>query len=210
MFIPIEEKLKKIIPDLNQREEFDHYVKILPKMIANGHAAHQTIPGYDKCKPEIEAFKWFDDITIPVHGYCDLKGGVIIEDKCKFPRRGRLKKDNTRSFSTTKLPEVPDPNHLLQIDFYFSVFELPVYLCYINEETFTVFHADNCDELKSENIKKRIPKIIQRCKVRQNLLKISDQANIIKNFIQPDFTNFKWKNDLDENYLKNAIKFFED
>ena len=31
MFIPIEEKLKKIIPDLNQREEFDHYVKILPK-----------------------------------------------------------------------------------------------------------------------------------------------------------------------------------
>jgi len=210
MFIPIEEKLKKIIPDLNQREEFDHYVKILPKMIANGHAAHQTIPGYDKCKPEIEAFKWFDDITIPVHGYCDLKGGVIIEDKCKFPRRGRLKKDNTRSFSTTKLPEVPDPNHLLQIDFYFSVFELPVYLCYINEETFTVFHADNCDELKSENIKKRIPKIIQRCKVRQNLLKISDQANVIKNFIQPDFTNFKWKNDLDENYLKNAIKFFED
>jgi len=210
MFVPIEEKLKKIIPDLNQREEFDHYVKILPKMIANGHAAHQTIPGYDKCKPEIEAFKWFDDITIPVHGYCDLKGGVIIEDKCKFPRRGRLKKDNTRSFSTTKLPEVPDPNHLLQIDFYFSVFELPVYLCYINEETFTVFHADNCDELKSENIKKRIPKIIQRCKVRQNLLKISDQANVIKNFIQPDFTNFKWKNDLDENYLKNAIKFFED
>ena len=210
MFIPIEEKLKKIIPDLNQREEFDHYVKILPKMIANGHAAHQTIPGYDKCKPEIEAFKWFDDITIPVHGYCDLKGGVIIEDKCKFPRRGRLKKDNTRSFSTTKLPEVPDPNHLLQIDFYFSVFELPIYLCYINEETFTVFHADNCDELKSENIKKRIPKIIQRCKVRQNLLKISDQANVIKNFIQPDFTNFKWKNDLDENYLKNAIKFFED
>ena len=210
MFIPIEEKLKKIIPDLNQREEFDHYVKILPKMIVNGHAAHQTIPGFDKCKPEIEAFKWFDDITIPVHGYCDLKGGVIIEDKCKFPRRGRLKKDNTRSFSTTKLPEVPDPNHLLQIDFYFSVFELPIYLCYINEETFTVFHADNCDELKPENIKKRIPKIIQRCKVRQNLLKISDQANVIKNFIQPDFTNFKWKNDLDENYLKNAIKFFED
>ena len=89
MFVPVEHKLKKINPELDQRLEFDHYVKILPKMIANGHAAHQTIPGYDKCKPEIEAFKWFDGITIPVHGYCDLKGGIIIEDKCKFPRKGK-------------------------------------------------------------------------------------------------------------------------
>ena len=52
--------------------------------------------------------------------------------------------------------------------------------------------------------------IEQNNSIPQNLLKISDQANVIKNFIQPDFTNFKWKNDLDENYLKNAIKFFED
>jgi hypothetical protein len=43
-------------------------------MIANCHKAHQTIPGYDKCKPEVEAFKWFDGINIPVHGYIDLKG----------------------------------------------------------------------------------------------------------------------------------------
>ncbi len=62
-------------------------------MIANGHAAHQTIPGFDTCKPEIEAFRWFDGINIPVHGYIDLKGDkVIIEDKCKFPRKGKIKK----------------------------------------------------------------------------------------------------------------------
>ena len=45
-------------------------------MIANGHKAHQTISGYDKCKPEIEAFRWFDGINIPIHGYCDLKGDI--------------------------------------------------------------------------------------------------------------------------------------
>ena len=78
MFIPVEEKLKKIIPDLNYRDEFEHYKSILPKMIANGHKAHQTISGYDKCKPEIEAFRWFDGINIPIHGYCDLKGDKWI------------------------------------------------------------------------------------------------------------------------------------
>ena len=97
MFVSIQEKLKKIIPNTDQHDEFEYYKQILPKMIANGHAAHQTIPGYKDCKPEIEAFRWFDNINIPVHGYCDLKGKVIIEDKCKFPKRGRVKKDGTRS-----------------------------------------------------------------------------------------------------------------
>ena len=54
--------------------------------------AHMSIPGYDKCKPEIETYKVFEGINIPVHGYADLKGEMIIEDKCKFPRRGRVKK----------------------------------------------------------------------------------------------------------------------
>ena len=211
MFVPIEEKLKKINPTADEFDEFEHYKSILPKMIANGHAAHQTIPGYETCKPEIEAFRWFDGINIPVHGYIDLKGDkVIIEDKCKFPRKGKIKKDGTRSWFTSKLPEdKPEPFNLLQVDFYWSVFKVPVYLCYINEETFKVFHAGNCDELKPENIEKRIPKIIQRCKVRQNLMQLSNDAKVIKNYIQPQFDHYFWRNDLDENYLQDAIKFYE-
>ena len=54
MFVPIEEKLKKIIPDPEYHDEFEHYKQILTSMIANGHAAHKTIPGYKTTKPEIE------------------------------------------------------------------------------------------------------------------------------------------------------------
>ena len=210
MFVPVSEKLKKIIPDPEHQEEFDYYCSIIEKIIANGHAAHQTIPGYDTCKPEIEAFRWFDGINIPVHGYIDLKGDkLIIEDKCKFPKRGRVKKDGTRSWLTNKLPEErPDSFHLLQVDFYYSVFKVPVYLCYINEESYKVFHAGNCEELKPENIEKRIPKIIQRCKVRQNLLQLGTDPKVIKDYIQPQFDHYFWRND-DENYLKDAIKFWE-
>ena len=62
-------------------------------------------------------------INIPVHGYIDLKGDkVIIEDKCKFPRKGKIKKNGTRSWFTSKLPEdKPEPFNLLQVDFYWSV-----------------------------------------------------------------------------------------
>jgi hypothetical protein len=101
MFVPVEEKLKKFVPELKDEDEFNHYKSIIRDMIANGHAAHQSIPGYETCKPEIEAFRWFDGINIPVHGYCDLKGDkLIIEDKCKFPRKGIVKKDGTRSWLT--------------------------------------------------------------------------------------------------------------
>jgi len=89
-----------------------------------------------------------------------------------------------------------------------SVFQVPVYLCYVNEVEFKVFHAGNCDELKPENIKKRIPTIIQRAKVRQNIMKISNDPNVLKDYIQPDFTHMFWNNDADENYLKNAKKFW--
>ena len=210
MFVPIEEKLKKIVPAAEYHDEFEYYKQILPSMIANGHAAHKTIPGYETTKPEIEAFRWFDGINIPVHGYCDHKGEIIIEDKCKFPRRGRVKKDGTRSWLTSKLPEnEPEPYNLLQVDFYYSVFKVPVYLCYINEETYKVFSADNCESLKPENIERRIPRIIQRCKIRQNLMSISNDAKVIKDYIQPQFDHYFWRNDLDENYLKDAIKFYE-
>ena len=177
-------------------------------MIVNGDAAHKTIPGYDKCKPEIETYKVFDGITIPVHGYADFKGKIIIEDKCKFPRRGRVKKDGTRSWSTTKLPETIEPYHLMQTDFYHYATELPIYICYINEESFKVFSAENCELLTPKSIESRKKDFIQRCKVRQNLMKISNDVNVLKDYIQPDFENYFWRNDLDPTYLDNAKKFW--
>ena len=97
----------------------------------------------------------------------------------------------------------------MQVDFYWSVFKVPVYLCYINEESYKVFHAGNCEELKPENIKKRIPKIIQRCKIRQNLMKLSTDPNVVKDYIQPQFDHYFWRNEMEEDYLTDAIKFYE-
>lgn len=209
MFVPVKEKLNKLIPDPIELEAYNYFCTIIEKMIINGHEAHKTIPGYENCKPEIEAYKVFEGIQIPVHGYADLKGKMVIEDKCKFPKRGRVKKDGTRSWLTQKLPDEPMADHIMQTDFYYYATGLPIYICYINEETFKVFHADNCDLLKEENMKARLPNLIQRCKVRQNLLSISNDPNVIKNFIQPDFTNFRWKDELDQDYLKNAINFWK-
>ena len=208
MFTPIREKLNTLIPDAKEIYAFNHFSTIVERMIVNGDAAHKTIPGYDKCKPEIETYKVFEGITIPVHGYADFKGKIIIEDKCKFPRRGRVKKDGTRSWSTTKLPETIEPYHLMQTDFYHYATELPIYICYINEESFKVFSAENCELLTPKSIESRKKDFIQRCKVRQNLMKISNDVNVLKDYIQPDFENYFWRNDLDPTYLDNAKKFW--
>ena len=208
MFTPIREKLNTLIPDAKEIDAFNHFSTIVERMIVNGDAAHKTIPCYDKCKPEIETYKVFDGITIPVHGYADFKGKIIIEDKCKFPRRGRVKKDGTRSWSTTKLPETIEPYHLMQTDFYHYATELPIYICYINEESFKVFSAENCELLTPKSIESRKKDFIQRCKVRQNLMKISNDVNVLKDYIQPDFENYFWRNDLDPTYLDNAKKFW--
>ena len=208
MFTPIREKLNTLIPNAKEIDAFNHFSTIVERMIVNGDAAHKTIPGYDKCKPEIETYKVFEGITIPVHGYADFKGKIIIEDKCKFPRRGRVKKDGTRSWSTTKLPETIEPYHLMQTDFYHYATELPIYICYINEESFKVFSAENCELLTPKSIESRKKDFIQRCKVRQNLMKISNDVNVLKDYIQPDFENYFWRNDLDPTYLENAKKFW--
>ena len=216
MFTPIREKLNSLIPDTKEIDAFNHYSTIIERMIVNGDAAHRSIPGFEKCKPEIETYKVFDGITIPVHGYADLKAdkadnfkGMIIEDKCKFPRRGRVKKDGTRSWTTAKLPQdVPESYHLMQTDFYYYATELPIYICYINEEGYRVFSAENCELLTPKSIESRRKDFIQRCKVRQNLLRISNDANVLKDYIQPDFDNFFWRNDLDPSYLENAKKFW--
>jgi len=209
MFTPVNNKLNTLIPDPKEIDAFNHFSTIVEKMIANGHAAHQSIPGYDECKPEIECFKIFEGITIPVHGYADLKGKMIIEDKCKFPRRGRPKKDGTRSWLTTKLPETLPETNQTQVDFYYYATGLPIYVCYINEDTFKVFHKDNCETLQPESMMSRLESFKQKCKVRQNLLKISDNPKVIKDYIQPDFSHFFWKNDLDPDYLEDAKKFWQ-
>ncbi len=207
-FVPVRDKLNKLIPDPIELEAYNHFCTIIEKMIYNGHEAHKTIPDYENCKPEVEAYKVFEGIEIPIHGYADLKGKIIIEDKCKFPKRGRVKKDGTRSWLTQKLPDEPIPEHLMQTDFYHYATGLPIYICYINEETFKVFHADNCELLTQEAMESRKPNLIQRAKVRQNLLSISNDVNILKNYVQPDFTNFRWKDELDPDYLVNAMKFW--
>jgi len=209
-FIPVRDKLKKFVSfDRNQSEKFDYISTIVKDFIRNGHAAHMTIPGYDKTKPEIEAFMTLKGINIPIHGYLDHKGAVIIEDKCMFPRRGRLKKDGTRSWNTARLPDEPPINHLIQVAIYHLSTNLPVYMCYINEKEFKVFHAENCEKLKPENLKKLEKIIYHKALVRQNLLKISHDVNVLKNYLQPDFDNFMWKNESDNSLLEDAKKLWE-
>jgi hypothetical protein len=62
--------------------------------------------------------------------------------------------------------------------------------------------------LQPEKIMSRLESFKQKCLVRQNLLKISNDPKVIKDYIQPDFSHYFWKNDLDPTYLEKAKKFW--
>ena len=98
-FVPVNEKLKRLIPDPVELDVYNHFCTIIERMIINGHEAHKTIPDFDKCKPEIEAYKVFDGIEIPVHGYADLKGKMVIEDIAKhMPADGSVTITNNTKY----------------------------------------------------------------------------------------------------------------
>jgi len=82
-------------------------------------------------------------------------------------------------------------------------------MCYINEKEYKVFHAENCEKLKPENLKKLEKIIYHKALVRQNLLKISHDVNVLKNYVQPDFDNYMWKNESDNSLLEEAKKLWE-
>ena len=74
-FTPVKEKIDKIVVfDQTQREKLDYLKTVVEAFIRNGHAAHLTIPGFAKTKPEIEAYMTLKGINIPIHGYLDHKG----------------------------------------------------------------------------------------------------------------------------------------
>ena len=108
MFVPVQDKLNELIPDPIEIDSYNYFCEIAERMIVNGHEAHKTIPGYQDCKPEIETYKVFDGIEIPVHGYADFKGKVIekgSDSKNKVPEA--TFKDGLRDVHG-KLIENPD------------------------------------------------------------------------------------------------------
>jgi len=157
--ILVKDKINKLIFfNKDQEEKKQYYSKVCKAMIQNLWNGLCEIPNFKESKyeEEIEAYHGLKDIGIPTHGYIDLYGEYVIETKTLWPRRGKVKLDGTRSWSS-KSPPAPEKisiDHLSQVALYHAAKNKPVYLVYASDKTWKTYHKGNCPALEPENLKK--------------------------------------------------------
>jgi len=211
-----------ILWDKDQAKK-DHYLNTIPSTIDNAFQAigklgkagpvtcenHVTIPG--------NVFSLFLDII----GRSDFEfgslvksfptgisspipqpaGSFLLELKTSWSRPGKIKKDGTLSFVSSKCPALPSQSHLIQVSFYAAAYnyEVPIKLLYVSEQDFAIFDETNCPWLTAEGLKKNFKYILNVAKRRERLFtRYQDLSvdEIKKNLIEdvdPQFDHpFQW------------------
>lgn len=215
-------KTYKPVNDKDQAKK-DHYLNTIPSTIDNAFQAigklgkagpvtcenHVTIPG--------NVFSLFLDII----GRSDFEfgslvksfptgisspipqpaGSFLLELKTSWSRPGKIKKDGTLSFVSSKCPALPSQSHLIQVSFYAAAYnyEVPIKLLYVSEQDFVIFDETNCPWLTAEGLKKNFKYILNVAKRRERLFtRYQDLSvdEIKKNLIEdvdPQFDHpFQW------------------
>lgn len=213
LYRTVKEKINKLVFfNKDQEEKKQYYAKICKPMIQNLWNGLCEIPNFKETsyEEEIEAYHGLEGIGIPTHGFIDLYGEYIIETKTLWPRRGKVKLDGNRSWSS-KSPPTPDKisiDHLSQVALYHAAKNKPVYLVYASDKTWKTYHKDNCPALEPENLKKVLKQLTHKAKVMENLLSISTDPKELVKYIIPQFDHYKWQNESDNTQLEEAKKFW--
>lgn len=141
---------------------------------------------------------------------------AIYEFKTQWDRLGKVKKDGGRSFVVIKPPAAPKIDHVMQCASYSAYynFKVPVYLIYICSQGYKIFSADNCEELKTENLKKFFNNLVNVFIRRERMFEMYQDKNkdeLITNvasMMDPYFDHpYAWNNFTPE-MLQQAKKIF--
>jgi hypothetical protein len=143
---------------------------------------------------------------------------VILELKTAWQKPGKVKKDGSRSFSSARLPSLPNINHLSQLAFYVkaksSAYNVSPLLCYLTADGFKIFTKDNCTDLEPENLNNYYERFVNSCLRKERLLArhidLDEPDMILKEIIKdvdPEFSHpFYWS--IGNKYLSKAKKIW--
>lgn len=170
-------------------------VSTIPSCVYN---TVKSLSSFCPSENEVKIEHFLKDIAIPVIGYVDLvtvhkNKNMFCEIKTKAHKKTRILKSGEQGFSKPVIPKKPDTNHLIQTAIYFDCLQLEPTLCYVSAEDVEVFTSENCDELKPESMKYYLEEARQRALIRQNLISISSDVNVLTSITDPDWNhNYQW------------------
>jgi hypothetical protein len=187
----------KFLGDEKELAMFNVNAEAMPKVIKNYIQAlndldvkkHKTI------NSERVVNHWIDGIEVPWTGRTDMETEeFFIEGKTKWQRRGsKARKDGTFNYGKVAIAENPDKAHVDQVAFYKTATQKPGYLIYATPYEYKIFSTSESSSLSSEITDNSMKDYYWTALTRQNLLKISNDAQYIaRNFIQPDFNNINY------------------
>ncbi len=141
---------------------------------------------------------YLPDIELPITGFIDLVGNNrVIELKTKIRSKAKRK---------APIPSNPDPNHVLQVACYWKATGLKPTLIYFSDAGVRLFDESNSFMLEEHALEQALEDARHRALVRQNLLKISTDPNVLAGLVIPDWNSYEWN--IDPEFLPSARRLF--
>lgn len=150
-------------------------------------------------------------IELNIGGYVDVtEFDFINEAKSKWPSPF-LKADSSYSERTQSIPKKPSAANIRQAAIYSRASNKPVRIIYANHKGYQVYDKDNCDYLHPEALNAAFETMRMSARARQNLLKISDDPEIMARYVIPNLSHYTWNNVDDETIkqVKNIWGFID-
>lgn len=208
------EEFKNYEPvDSKDQEKKDKYLDEVIDVVQHGFSALEIL-GASKskvtCEEQLSITQDVSSLFLPVVGRTDFRFNTsgdsissIVELKTTYSRLGKIKKDGTRSFYLSPLPDAPSFNHLIQVAFYAAYYDykVPAYLVYLNKEGYKIFDKNNCDHLTEAGLKRLFRILCQTFTRREKILSLFEgksREEIIEGAIElvsPEFDHpWAWQN----------------
>ena len=193
----------------NEKEQEQRFANkdSLPGVVENALAALLPYLQHVKKQPKIFCEEYVSlqlpDVVVPIIGRLDYrKGQNFWELKTKWSRRGKIKKDGTRSFYQTKCPTKPMLPHLKQIAVYWKATGYKPYLVYASDVDQQVFHDGNCEQMKPKYMDELLQEVRVAAIARQKIIQNSSTAQEAAMLVQPQWDHFMW--DMPGEWLSRA------
>jgi len=142
---------------------------------------------------------FLDGCVLPTIGRIDLEDETnIVEIKTKHRKKNKANKYGTSSYSLPKLNEgyMGWDEHISQVAFYYFACneKKKPHLFVMNEKDYKIFTPENCEDLKPENLRKRLNKLTLTAKRRERVLANHAGKNTWHQDLHANFGHYFWKN----------------
>jgi len=177
------------------RAKFERYKETIPQTISQLEKACELL-GVKKNVIAENVLSYSDPrLHLPIIGRSDLEYQVdfsngnsiaapfgLLEIKTSHDRPGKIKKDGTYGFVSSKVPTTPNRNHLMQCAVYKKCNpEHHVSLVYVVKDDFKIFDKNNCGDLEDENLNNYYEQLVKIFRRRERLLmRYADETDLDK------------------------------